>query len=349
MTQESNAKRENEKSSLTSTPKLILAVVAAFVAALMFRKSVGILAMTPAAFAVCALSTLIGLKPLIKNTVFAAMVFIVNTIEHNDVTFAIAFSALCLLVCLVSDFAVAAFKKSKRRGVCVSAAGSVLCIILSIIFVGNPFTALVASNTITNYTDAKYPSSKDAALGEFRFSNVYYNFKTGSYGVDAVSTKYPTEGAVITANGDGVRDRFEARMLNSIAEPYVLEITSVLRENFPDDGFSVSYDRIVSRPDEKIFAKGEGELGENVVFEINLGGIQTAPAMLLQVKKYIKVIDKAGIKYAEIVFKSGTGQWLRRSVTVSPNRLDLAWTPTLDYVPAGSPNSFNKYYFTETP
>lgn len=349
MTQESNAQREKEKESRTSTLKLIIAVAAAFIAALMFRKSVGILAMTPAAFSVCALSTLIGLKPLIKNSVFALTVFIVNTIEHDDVIFAVVYSALCLLVCIVSDVAVAAFKKSKKRGVVISAAGSILCIVLSIIFVGNPFTAWAASNTINEYTESKYPSSEDAALGRFEFSDIYYNFKTGSYGVDAVSTKFPTEGAVITASGDGVRDGFKARMLENIAEPYVLEITSVLRESFPDDSFSVSYDNIVSMPGEAVLSKADGALYGYIVFEITLGGIQTAPAMISQVEKYAKAIDSAGIEYAELVFKSGTGQWMRRSVSVSGNRFKMAWTPTLDYVPAGSPNDFSKYFFPDVP
>ncbi len=348
MTTESKKQTDASGSSRTSTVALMLTVLAAFLAALTFRQSVGILAMTPVAFIIIAAATAIDLRPLIKNTIFVLMIFIVNTIEQEDIIIPIIFSALCLLVRIVSDVTVKVIKKNKKLGILSAAAGSALCIFLSLIFVGNPITAIIADGTIDEYTLEKYPQNDSAALGSFSFSDIYYNFRTGAYAVDAVSSEYPTESAMISAENDIIRDRFETVMTEKIAEPYVLELTSVLREAFPDESFGVAYDRITSLPDDAVLSKAAHELDGAIIFEISLGGVQTAPQMIKKVKKYIKAIDEADFEYAEIIFKSGTGSWIRRSVSVSSNRLKSEWTPKINYVPAGTSNSFNEFLFNDS-
>ena len=326
--------------------KLLLTVAAAFVTALVFRRSVGIIAMLPIGFAICALASFIAVKPALKLTIFGISVFFVNTVEQKDIKVTIVFTALCLLACFLFDHSARLIKAKKKQGItrlCVSFA---LVIGLSILLIGNPISALKAKNTIEDYTEQKYPQSENAALGEFDFTNIYYNFETKAYCIDAVSSKYPTEGGTLSFAGSKLADSFERVMEQKLTQPYILEMTSLLRKYFPDDSFSVSCNDIASLPNENILSAEEKSLNGRLVYVIQLGGIQTANGMSEQVEKYLKIIDDSEIDYCTIVFKSGTGQWLRRSVTVNSGESGLFNKFEIDRVPAGTSEEFN-YYLTE--
>lgn len=340
MTKEASQGRKTE---LSNALKLFLTVILAFAAALVFRRSVGILAMTPAAFLICIGASFIKIRPAVKNTVFALMTFIMNTVEEDDLTVTLVYAALCLLTSILSSVCIEQFKKNKTRASILSSLSLGLCIGLSIGLIGNPIAAITADRELTEYTAKKYPANENGALGSFEFSNVYYDFRTGAYNIQAVSDKFPTEGGTITANDGNVRDGFESTMEEKICEPYVLEITSVLREAFPDDSFTVRYDEISKKDGEAPLSKGKGELYGSISFEINLGGVQSAVQMRNKVEKYLRVLDASEIKYSRVIFKSGTGQWIRRSVTIDGNRRENNYDFNIDYVPAGAPNSFNRF------
>ncbi len=335
--------KQERKAELKGALKLLLTVILAFAAALTFRRSVGILAMIPVAYVICIGAAFIDLRPAVKNTVFAVMTFIMNTVEQKDLTVTFVYTALCLLACILSNACVAEYKKNKLRASLLSSASLGLCIALSIGLIGNPISAISADKELNEYTDKKYPANENGALGNFEFSDIYYDFRTGAYNIEAVSDRFPTEGGTITANDGSVRDSFEAIMEEKICEPYVLEITSILRDSFPDDNFSVRYDEIARKDGEAPLSKGEGELHGSISFEIYLGGIQSATQMRTRVEKYLRSLDRSGIEYSRVIFKSGTGQWIRRSVTIDGNRRENDFDFEIDYVPAGAPNSFNRF------
>lgn len=326
--------------------KLLLTVAAAFVMALVFRRSAGIIAMVPIGFAVCALASFIAVKQPLKLTIFGISVFFINTVEQRDIRVTIMFTALCLLACFLFDHSARLIKAKKKQGItrlCVSLA---LVICLSVLLIGNPISALKAKNTIEDYTEEKYPQAKNAALGEFDFTNIYYSFETKAYCMDAVSSKYPTEGGTLSFAGSKLSDSFERVMEEKLTQPYILEMTSLLRKYFPDDSFSVSCTDIASLPNENILSAEEKSLNGRLVYVIQLGGIQTANGMSEQVEKYLKIIDDSEIDYCTIIFKSGTGQWLRRSVTVNKGESALFNKFEIKRVPAGTSEEFN-YYLTE--
>lgn len=338
-----NKSKSGNKAELNDTLKLLLTVVLAFLAGLTFRRSVGIIAMLPIAYALCIAEAFISIKPAIKNTVFAVTVFIMNTIEQIDLTVTLVYTTLCLLFCILSDICVSQCKKNKIRGSLISSFSLGICVALSIGLIGNPIAAMSADRQLSAYTNAKYPDSKNAALGDFEFSKIYYDFRTGAYNIEAVSSKFPTEGGTITVNDNNLRDGFEKTMEEKICEPYVLEITSVLRESFPDDNFSVRYDKIAKKDGEAPLSKGKNELYGSIDFEINLGGVQSAVQMRNKVEKYLRVLDSSGIKYSRIIFKSGTGQWIRRSVTVDVSRRTNDFDFEIDYLPKGASNFLGRH------
>jgi len=196
--------------------KLLLTVILAFASALLFRRSMGIWAMTPLSFIISACGAFIGIRPLLKNVIFGITVFAVNTIEQQDMSVTLTFVALCLLVRIVSDYAVGVYKNSKKRCIAIASAGALVCMALSCAFIGNPIMAIKADVLLDEYVQQKYPANEKAYLGNFEFTNVYYNFHTKAYSIDAVSDKFPTEEAPITLSEDNVRDGFKPIMEEKI-------------------------------------------------------------------------------------------------------------------------------------
>lgn len=334
-------KKNNE--TLKYAVNLVLTAILAFLCALCFRRSAGIIAMTPLSLLLCAASVFLKLELMYKCVLFGVTVFIFNTTETADTSVAIMFTALCLLAVLAFNLGFKAQKKSKARGISIITAGALLSFALGIIFVGNPITAIGAKNKITEYTNTIYPESENAALGDFEFSSIYYRYQTGAYTVDASSSAYPTETASITLGDDVIADGFQRLMERKICEPYILEITSVLREAFPDDGFIVTFDRFVNRRGEAILSSAPDALWNNICCEITISGIQSGEAMKQRCEEYLKVIDRHCKGYASLTFKSGIGFWQRRSVTVDKNHPLGMVDIELDYVNSGTTNFFNKY------
>ncbi len=328
---------------LLYTAKVAIIAVLAFIAALCFRQSSGILAMTPAAFILCGLASFVEIDWRIKTIIFGVTVFSLNTIEQTDMNITLTYTALCLLACLLFNIGARLIKKHKKSGVPVMSTGAVLCIALSVIFIGNPISAISAKSAINDYAERTYPSSENAALGEFEFSNIYYNFNTKAFESRATSSKYPTESGIISYSADTVYDGFQEIMKEKLCQPYILEITALLRKYYPDDSFSVSYKDIASKPGDRVLSATEGELYGRITYEIYLGGVQTANGMSEKVARYMQIIDGTDTEYSKIIFKSGISPWMLRSVTVDKNRPVGFDDFAVEHVHPQTSNRFNRY------
>lgn len=332
-----------EKSERFFQLKLLLTVALAFCAALVFRRSAGVISMTPLAFLLCGAGAFIGISRYLKTAVFVLMVFILNTVELSDMKIAFIYSALCLLACVLFEYAAEKIKGKKKLGYAVAAFGLAVCISLSFLFIGNPFRAYKAQKMFDEYIERVYPESDNAALGRFDFSKVYYNYRTRAFASDGVSSSYPTETASLTTNGEIINDGFAPIMQSKIAEPYVLEMTMLLREIFPNDTFSVEYDGIAKLPGETLFSAAEGELHGSMNYIITIGGIQGAKEMLDRTEEYLNAIDRSELGYGRIIFRSGIGNWYRRSITVEGYHFIGRPSFELERVSLGTSSEFNKF------
>lgn len=339
----SETKEKNTKASSLSAVKLLIVVALAFVAAITFRRSAGIIAMTPIALVMCIIAAFIGVAIWQKAVIFGITAFSVNTIENNDIKITLIFTTLCLLAILLFSLVAKTVKKGKKYGYIVGVVGLVLCIGLNVFFVGNPFKAMKANDQINDYTNEKYPQSENAYLGNFEFSKIYYRYDTKAYVVDAVSDKFPTDRASITSGNEVIRDGFETVMEDKLSEPYILEIKEILRKYFPNDSFGVTFDGFASLPDETILASSEGELKNNLFYEINLGGVQTGEQMKERVADYVNALDESGVGYAKLTFKSGIGNWIVRSAVVTPNHIQTQLDFDVRFVSKATSNEFNRY------
>ena len=343
MTNKPKETKTKETASSLYALKLFLVVALAFVAALTFRRSAGIVAMTPISLLMCATAAFIGISEFEKYAVFGITVFAVNTVENDDINVAIMFTALCLLATILFGITAKMIKRGKKYGYIVGVLCVLVCVGLNLIFVGNPFNAMNAKNKFTDYIEANYPQSENAYLGNFEFSEIYYRYDTKAYVIDAVSDKSPTESASLTLGNEVIRDGFKSLMEQKLSEPYVLDIKSILRENFPDDSFSVNFDGFASLPDEQVLVSATGELKNNLYYEIILGGVQTGEQMRERVREYVNVLDESGVGYAKLIFKSGIGNWQRRYVSIDPNHTSNRLKFEVGFVSKDTSNLFNRY------
>ena len=322
--------------------RLFIVVILAFAAGLLFRRSAGILAMTPISLLLCAVAAFIPMQTYIKCLVFGITVFALNSVESGTET-AVIYSALCILATALFCIAANAIKKKKRLGVPLICLSAVACILLNLFFVGNPFKAHSSSEQFASYTAKNYPENEHAVLGRFEISPIYYQWKTKAYTVDIVSSRYPTESASLTIGDKVINDGFKSRMEQNVAEQYVSKLSAVLREALPQEEFEVSFERFVALPDQAILSSGAGEIAENVCYDIYIRGIQTASDMERAVYRYVAAIDRSGIGYARLTFKSGIGNWQRRYISVSPNHPILHPKLELRYINTATSNYFFEY------
>ena len=337
---------KNEKlKRITSSPTVKLAVVVllAFIAAVTFRRSAGILAMTPISLVCCFIAAFIGVGTIMKATVFGTTVFIVNTLENDDIDVTLVFSTLCLLSILFFSISAAIIKKGKKYGYAILCVGIVLCFALNIHYVGNPIKAYKAHNTITDYTESKYIASENAYLGNFEYSSIYYRYDTKAFYVDAKSDKFPTVVGSLTSNGTSLADGFLPLMEEKLAEPYLLEMKALFRENYADDTFYVNFDGFALKPNENPLSSEKGELYGNLKYEIILGGVQTEKQMRERIRDYVNLLDDSGFDYAHLTFKCGIGIWERRYVVIDPNHMDGEFEIKIKYVNPYTSNEFNRY------
>ncbi len=323
------------------TLKLLLVVAIAFVTALLFRRSAGIVAMTPLAFGICFAAAFIDIKFYLKAFVFGISVFSINSIEQSDISVPIIFSALCLLTLAAFEFSVSYFKKNKKAGIILSSASALVCIAFSFVFIGNPISAIFANQKFEKHIEKTYSNDKNDIFGTFEFSNIYYDFSTKAYTIDARSSKYPTLNSTVTMSKNIITDKFHSQMESIITEPYILEMTGILRQAFPSDNFSVECDELISLPDENTLSASEKSLYGNIVYEITLGGVQSYDTMQSKVMKYMEAIEASDIGYARINFKSGSGEWYRRSVTIDNDYSVSNPSFNVSLVLKGSSNRFN--------
>ena len=322
--------------------RLFAVTLLAFAAALLFRRSAGLIAMTPISLLLCAVAAFIPMRIYVRCALFGITVFAVNSIESGrDV--AIIFSALCILACALFGYAASKIKAKKGLGISLLCVFAILCTLLNVYFIGNPIKAYSAMADFDEYTERVYPENEHAVLGSFDISPIYYQWETKAYTLDIVSSKYPTEGASLTLGGKVINDGFKSRMEQNVAEQYVSALSAVLREALPNEEFEVSFDRFIAKPGQAILSAERGALAENVCYEIYIRGIQTGDDMKKYVKLYTDAIDRSGIGYARLTFKSGIGTWQQRYVSIDPNHPVYHPEIKLNYINTASSNYFFEY------
>ena len=319
----------SRKGELILLLKLLATVLAAAGAAAVFRRGSGVLAMWPAAVAICLAAAFIGLNIWIKCAVFGITVFAFNTVE-SEMKIALTFTALCVVAVAVLSYGAKIFRKKKAAGVAVLVGGFIVCSALNVYFVGDPVKAYSAQKRIKEYISGHYPD--DGVLSVFSqgsgakaddlkvdFSKIYYDRDSGAYAVSAVCRFFPTREKTISvpASGGVVSDGFAAMLEELIAESYRERFAELLRGEFPGSLFEITSSGINGFPDKDLLSGGSEPVLDCVSYDIRVGGTQTAREFDSAVKRVVDVFTRADMSYHEITFSAGIGAWYRRTCVVN--------------------------------
>lgn len=309
------------KNELKYLLRLLITVVLATAAALLFRRSSGLLAMFPAAAAICFAAAWIKVGIAVRGAAFAACVFAFNTVEQDDLPLALTYTALCLFTVTAFGIGVRIIKKRRKvAGIAVIAAGLTATLILNGIFIGNPFKAIEAQEKIDSYVAEVYPESfteGNLAFGRLDITNVYYDLSTKTYAKGAVCSRLPTLPGVISCDSGGnMSDTLLKQLGSVIAENSRSAVYDILRQAFPDASFTVTADSIWRYPEKQLFEVGENDISGRINYIIRIGGIQTVSEFRAEAEKFAEILDASGYKYCKTVFTAGISEWYRFSAVL---------------------------------
>ncbi len=336
---------ENKKKQLISIGFAALLALAAFLAALAFRRSSGIVAMTPLAFFITAAAAFLPIDEKTKTLFFGVTAFCLNTVNEQKMKYTVIYTAIITVSCFIFSMGAKYIvqKKKKAVGIPLIAVCLVACTVLGLVYMGNPVAAAKAKSEINEYTQGIYPNDENAALGKVEFTDIQYNYADGTYFVYAQSSVYPSDTQLISIKDGGLTDLFKPLMEKKITEPYAKTFTAALRKSFPDDTFWVNCDSVALLPDERLLAAEAGEFYDDITYKIWLGGIQNNTDMTEAVIRYMKVIEKQKLPYDRIVFTGGSNPWIVRSVTVENITYVDNDNYSVDFVSTAISNRLNRF------
>lgn len=305
------------KKELSAVLRAIVTVLLAFAAALCLRRSAGIVAMLPAGIALTFASAFIGHDIITRFAAFLASVFILNTVEEKDSRVVLLFMALCLLALVFSEIGAKALKKHKNRGIAVLSAGAVVCIAASVIFIGNPFSAVKSQKLIRAELDKKYPSAVSEYLGGVEASAVYYDTFSRVYAADVTCGKEPTRSAKMYIMGGTVYDSFEPIAAECIGHPVITRLSELLESKSLSYSYSVELAGVTKDYGGAMPVGGTDDTAARVKLSVRISGAQTEELFVSAAEEFIAAVDGLNFPYESITFTDTRSVWLPRTAVVS--------------------------------
>lgn len=304
-----------EKIIKNNTSKLILTAFLAFLAAYFALPARGLVSTLPLYVLIILISAAIRISVWQKAALFGIFAFIYTSIEY-DFIHALGFSALCILTVFISSFAFKLFSKKKVFPAILSLILISACTFPHAYFFGNIIKGINANKIINNYVEERYSDE-----GSF-VSHTYYDYKTDSYKADVYDSKAPTEIYSLSVRNIFLHDSYKQYAQKALMNSRMLEITTALREKYPDDNFEVIPIEISGYPfSEQINLSDTTDYNSKMRFKIIVCGLLNKQDFAEKSNGYYDTIMNSGIDFREIVFTGGGYFQNSFRISVSANPL----------------------------
>lgn len=297
--------------------RALITVLLAFAAALCLRRSAGIIAMLPAGIALTFASAFIGQDIITRFSAFLVTVFVLNTVEEKDARIVALFMALCLLALVFSELGARALKKNRTRGIVLLSAGAAVCIAVSAVFIGNPFSAAKSRKLIRAELDRKYPYAVSEELGGLEASAVYYDVFSRIYAVDITCGSEPTRPARMYTMGGTVYDSFEPIAAECIGHPVITRLSELLESKSLLYNYSVELAGVTKDYGGAMPVGGTDDTAARVKLSVRISGAQTEELFISAAEEFIAAVDGLNFPYESITFTDTRSVWLPRTAVVS--------------------------------
>lgn len=263
-------------------------------------------------------------------------------LEYPDMPGGFAlFVALCAVIisaiACVGAYLIKTAVKNKSK-IALKISSAVIVIIVSAILVftvnGTPWDFAEAKSNINDYIEDRfYPDELN--LGEvyhIPFSNAY------ACNVFVDSTCTPS---VRYENGK-VNESLTTEIVEYIASRNTIELTTVLRNSFPNDKFRVSASSI-SKKYGKISKNANEEIYPYIGYTVEIVSEETAKSFVKKIQEYVSVLDANGIEANTISFVGGVKQNLYYRIDIDMGAPHSSVSKLLKPYDSSIPYSFNDY------
>ncbi|PKM61186.1 MAG: hypothetical protein CVU97_07375 [Firmicutes bacterium HGW-Firmicutes-21] len=279
----------------------------------------GLISMIPFLLVAVLFSVLIKIPIWQKAALFGLFALIFATVEI-DYTHGIGFAALCILMVIFCSLAFYLLRKKKILPAIISILLISACAVPHAYFFGNIIKGLDADRILAEYIDERY-TSEDTIISE-----TYYDYKHGYYKANIYEKKRPTEIYSLTVINNYLYDSYRTYAEKQLMNRRMLDITSVLRDNFKSDKFEVIPLNISGYPfKSEITINDTNDYNSLMSFRIVISGQLDKDSFTDKAKRYYDTIMDNDIDFKKIVFvsKGTTNTTLRISVTTGPFMKDF--------------------------
>ena len=185
---------------------------------------------------------------------------------------------------------------------------SAICVILSfitaIIVFGEPITALSVKKELDGYIASTY------AEDEFVIDDFEFDGQTFNYTVTAKNDKTAYGLRIAKERSGVISDEYLIHLKKSLMRENSEAITTVLRENHPNDGFTV-FGKDIYITSEKLSVFDETDYSGNMQFYIYVSNEMLSSDFTELTRQYFEELLESGVKFSAITFIGGEkGQML---------------------------------------
>ncbi len=286
----------------------------------------GLVSTLPIFLIAALISVLFKLPAWQKAFLFGLFAFILTLIEY-DTAHALGFATICIIVVFLCSLAYYLMKKKKASNVLLALLLIAVCTFPHAYFFGNIVEGMDADKILREYTDKRYASD------DMTVSQTFYDYKYGFYKVNVYSKNSPTEIYSLSVQNGFIYDSYRTFAKKTLMHAKMLEITTALRESFPNENFEVIPLDIIGYPysDTAISLNDSTDYSPFLSFRIDIWGQLDLNRFLETSESYYDAIMRSEVSFDKITF-SGKDRYNILKLTVSSVPLKKDFTRLL-YLP----------------
>ncbi|HAN21144.1 MAG: hypothetical protein A2Y15_02690 [Clostridiales bacterium GWF2_36_10] len=304
--------------------KFVTSGVLAFLGTYFSLPSRGLISTLPIFLIAALMSVLIKIPTWQKALMFGIFAYFFAMIDY-DVYSGLAFATLCILTVCISTLAFNLFKTKNVLSMIIALFLIVICALPHAYFFGNYPEGYKAKKVMDEYIQKHYLSEDIIITG------ISYDYTIGYYKSTIFDKNDPTEIYSMIVMNNKVTDSYSSYAEEVLMNSKMLEITTVLREKFPDDIFKVLPLKITGYPiNDEINIADTTDYSSLMHFKVLVPGLIDKDTFAIKSRKYFDVLKEAKINYGDIIF---AGKDITRSVltiTVTPKTFFMDFTKLVD-------------------
>ena len=292
----------------------------ACISAVCFRPSMGLVRMFPIPLLCMTVSALLPVKFWQRAAFFLSVALALNVIETEELGLLAVTMAGYIVLFVLAELAAFLFRKKKLLPIAAGILPVLAALLVSSFLFGNPISAKVADRRIDEYMNRIY----DMESGDFRVTEIEYDYRSRTYAKTVSSGLHPTEpGAILYRSGiltDGYLPILEAQYQSEA----LVKITKAMRAVSQNDQFHVLSLGIGGFPGQQSLLRQDYDekYDESMSFCVQLSGRTDLQKLKNSALQYSDVLAGNRLSFGKICFTGYNSVKARSLFGVIPTDFD---------------------------